>query len=116
MFTIHLNNLQFHSFHGVHKEEKILGNEYEVNVALTIDGDEPVNELWQTVNYESVYNIIVQRMKRPSELLESVAQDLAHLIYAQDERIRSVTVDIQKKYPPLTAIQGSVGVTYKKEF
>lgn len=116
MFTINLNNLQFHSFHGIHEAERILGNAFEVNVALDIDGDEYVTELWQTVNYVSVYSIVEQRMKIPTALLETLAQDLVQLIYAADERIRSITVNIQKKYPPITAMQGSVGVTYKKEF
>ena len=116
MFTISLNNLLFHSFHGVYEEEKILGNAYEVNVELTVDGSELVTELGQTVNYETVFAIAAKRMAIPTPLLESVAQDLANLIYEADQRIKSVKVNIQKKYPPLTTIQGSVGVTYKKEF
>jgi dihydroneopterin aldolase len=116
MLTIHLNNLQFHSFHGVHDEERILGNAFEVNVAVTIDGSAPVTSLQQTVNYELLYAIIVQRMGIPTALLETVAQDLAQLIHVTDHRIRSITVAIQKKYPPLIAMQGTVGVTYKKEF
>ena len=116
MFTIHLNNLQFHSFHGVHEEERVLGNAYEVNIELTIDEQESVTSLDQTVNYESVYAVIVQIMKLPTPLLETVAQDLANLIYAEDHRIRSIVVNIQKKYPPLATIQGHVSVIYKKEF
>lgn len=116
MFTIHLSKLQFHSFHGVHDEERVLGNAYEVNVELMIDAEEPVTSLDHTVNYESVYAVIVQRMKVPTSLLETVAQDLANLIYAADSRIKSIVVNIQKKYPPLATIQGHVGVTYKTSF
>ena len=116
MFTISLNNLQFHSFHGIYEEEKILGNAYEVNVELTVDGSEAVKNLSQTVNYESVYAITAKRMAIPTPLLETVAQDLANLLYEADKRTRSVKVNIQKKYPPLTSFQGTVGVTYKKEF
>ena len=115
MFTISLNNLQFHSFHGVYEEEKLLGNLYEVNIELTVDGKELVTELDQTVNYESVYEITAQRMMVPTPLLETVAQDLAGLIYAADKRTMSVKVNIQKKHPPVATIQGVVGVTYKKE-
>jgi len=116
VFTIHLTNLQFHSFHGIYEEEKLLGNLYEVNVELTVDGTEAVTELDQTVNYESVYAITAQRMSIATPLLETVAQDLANLLYAADNRTRSVKVNIQKKYPPFATIQGAVGVTYKKEF
>ena len=116
MFTIHLTNLQFHSFHGIYEEEKLLGNLYEVNVELTVDGNEAVTQLDQTINYESVYAITAQRMTIPTPLLETVAQDLANLLYAAEKRTRSVQVNIQKKYPPFATIQGSVAVTYKKEF
>jgi dihydroneopterin aldolase len=55
-------------------------------------------------------------MNTPSALLETVAQDLAHGIHAMDGRTRSVSVRIIKKHPPLHAFEGSVGVTYKKDF
>ena len=116
MFTIHLTNLQFHSFHGIYEEERILGNLYEVNVEITVDGNETVTDLSETVNYETAFAITAQRMTIPTPLLETVAQDLANLLYAAEKRTRSVKINIQKKYPPIATIQGSVGVTYKKEF
>jgi dihydroneopterin aldolase len=115
VFTIHLTNLQFHSFHGVYEEEKLLGNLYEVNVELMVDGIEPVTRLDQTVNYETVYAITAQRMTIPTPLLETVAQDLANLIYEANPRARSVKVNIEKKYPPVATIQGAVVVSYKKD-
>ena len=116
MFTIHLTNLQFHSFHGIYEEEKILGNAYEVNVELTVDAGGEVTTLDQTVNYESAYAIIAKRMGVPTALLETVAQDLAQLLAAADKHTKAVRVNIQKKYPPIATFQGAVGVTYKKEF
>ena len=32
--TIYLRNMQFYAFHGVNPEEKILGQRFEVDVAL----------------------------------------------------------------------------------
>ena len=34
MITIHLHHLIFFACHGLHEEEKILGNEYEVNAEV----------------------------------------------------------------------------------
>ncbi len=116
MFTIHLNNLQFFSFHGIHEEERVLGNSYEVNVALTIEGNEQVTALEQTVNYELVYSIVRERMEIPTGLLETVAQDLAHNIQSACPLIRSISVSIEKKNPPMATFHGSVAITYKKEF
>ena len=85
MFTIHLHKLLFHSFHGVFNEEKILGNEFEVNVDLEVDGGEPIRNLSQTVNYVGVYSCIKERMQLPTPLLETVAQDLIQAIHELDE-------------------------------
>ncbi len=116
MFTIHLNNLQFFSYHGIHEEEKILGNEYEVNAEVSFEEKGPVVHIHETINYTQIYALIKQRMNIPTHLLETVAQDLAQQIRALDPVIKSITISIEKKNPPLPNIQGSVGVTYKREF
>lgn len=116
MFTIKLHNLNFFSFHGVHDEEKILGNNYEVNIELSFDSAEQIKKLDQTINYASVYEIIKKRMSVPTPLLETLAQDLAQEIHLFDKRIRSVSVAVEKKNPPISNMEGSVGVTYMKDF
>jgi 7,8-dihydroneopterin aldolase/epimerase/oxygenase len=116
MFTIHLKNLRFFSFHGVYGEEKVLGNEYEVNADVTFNVADTVTELEQTVNYVNIYNLIKQRMNIPTALLETVAQGLVHDIHTLDERIISIKVSVIKLYPPITNFRGSVGVSYKKDF
>ena len=116
MFTIHLNNLRFFSFHGVYEEEKILGNEYEVNADVTFNVAETITELEQTVNYVNIYELIKQRMNIPTALLETVAQGLVHTIHTLDERITSITVSVKKIHPPIANFRGLVGVSYKKDF
>ena len=116
MFTIHLNDLQFFSYHGIHEEEKILGNEYGVNVEVEFEEKGLVTEIKDTINYVKIFHVIKQRMNIPTALLETLVQDLAQQIYALDKRITSITVSVEKKNPPIPNIQCSVGVSYKKEF
>ncbi len=116
MFTISLHNLSFFSFHGMHEEERILGNNYLVNIELTVDADENIKNIEQTVNYATVYQLIKQRMLIPTPLLETLAQDLAQQIHTMDDRIRSISVTVEKKDPPIANMQGSVSVNYKKDF
>lgn len=115
MFTIQLQHLIFFGFHGIHEEEKILGNEFEVNVSVVLE-DAQVSSIGQTVNYADIYEIIKKRMNIPTALLETLAQDLVDIIQQTDARIRSVSVSIEKKYPPIPGISGSVSVNYKKDF
>ena len=35
--TIHLHNLLFHAFHGIYEQEKIVGNDFEVNVKAELE-------------------------------------------------------------------------------
>ncbi len=116
MFTINLHNLIFHSFHGIHEEERILGNEFEVNVSLSFAPDQTITTLEQTINYATVYEIIKQRMQVATPLLETLVQDLTEEIRALDNRINSISVSVEKKNPPIPNMQGSVSVHYKKDF
>lgn len=116
MFTINLHNLIFHSFHGIYEEERILGNEFEVNVSLSFIADEYITTLEQTINYATVYEIIKQRMQIATPLLETLVQDLAEAIGAFDNRIQSISVSVEKKNPPMANMEGSVSVHYKKDF
>ncbi|MGG9972142.1 dihydroneopterin aldolase [Ferruginibacter sp. SUN002] len=115
MLSIHLNKLKFHSFHGMHEEEKVLGNELELNITVLVRNEEKIVSLKQTVNYVTLYEIIKQRMDKPTPLLETVAQDLADLITAFDNRISSVDINIKKLNPPIHNFHGQISVSYKKE-
>lgn len=116
MFTIQLHNLKFFSYHGVHEEERILGAEFEVNAELSFNEPNPVTSLDQTIDYIKIYALIKQRMSVPTALLETVAQGLAENIYAIDNRITSISINIKKTNPPIANFQGSVGVSFKKDF
>jgi dihydroneopterin aldolase len=116
MFTINLHNLIFHAFHGVYEEEKILGNTFEVNASVSFNPDEPVTHLHQTINYVTIFEIIKQRMQVATPLLETLVQDLTGEIKKTDDRIKSVSVSVEKKNPPMSNMEGSVSVQYKKDF
>ncbi len=59
MMIIGLEGMRFHALIGIHSEEKILGNEIEVSIYITIDAlgtseDHP----GKTLNYEILYETI----------------------------------------------------------
>ncbi len=114
--TIHLNNLQFFSFHGIHPEEKILGNEFEVNIEITINQPGKIDSIHQTVNYVTVYELVKKQMTIPTQLLETLAQEITEQIHLLDNRIQSISFSIKKLHPPIVNFEGSVGVSFKKEY
>ena len=112
MFTIHLTDLKFYSYHGFHEEERVLGSEYQVNATVGFAGEEKIVSLHQTVNYVSVFRIIKEQMDIPTQLLETLTQNIAEKIKALDTQIKTVSVRIDKINPPIKSFTGKVGVTY----
>lgn len=113
MFTIHLHNLLFNSFHGVYNEEKVLGGEYEVNAAVQVYTVHPLS-ITDTVNYVSIYAIIKKNMQTPVVLLETLINQITDEIFALDEKVKNVSIQIKKVNPPIENFQGSVGVSLTK--
>ncbi|MEI7472587.1 MAG: dihydroneopterin aldolase [Chitinophagaceae bacterium] len=116
MLSIHLHHLRFFSYHGLFEEEKILGNEFEVNVDVCFHTSEKITALNQTINYASVYEIVQQRMRVPTPLLETLAQEMTDTIRTLDDRIVSIRLQINKLYPPLKQLEGQLGVSWFQEY
>jgi 7,8-dihydroneopterin aldolase/epimerase/oxygenase len=116
MFTIHLHQLRFFAHHGVYEQEKLKGNNFEVDVDVDFNIPGPVTALQQTVDYVRLYNVIQQRMQQPTPLLETVAQDTAALLHQADSRINKVLIRIKKINPPIPGFSGSIAVSFTKTF
>ncbi|MDE6339803.1 MAG: dihydroneopterin aldolase [Muribaculaceae bacterium] len=63
--TIKLKDLLFHSLIGVEEQERIVGNEFRVNVELTYSADHFENEnLESTISYAEVYALVEEEMRK----------------------------------------------------
>ena len=116
MYTIHLNNLHFHAYHGLFDEEKIIGNEFIVNVEIGLSIEQIIDELNQTIDYSKVYKIIQDNMNIPTPLLETLVANISNSIYVYDNRINQISIKIEKKHPPIQNFTGNVAVSFKKSF
>jgi len=114
MLSIHLKDLLFHAHHGYYEEEKLLGNNFIVNLHLHYMAEENViHHLHQAVNYENVFAIIHKRMLHPTMLLETVAMELCNSVMDTFDKVHAVFVSIEKSNPPIPSLQGSVIVSYQ---
>ncbi len=116
MLTIHLQNLKFFAYHGHHEEERILGNEYEVDAIVQFQEHSQISHLDETINYTPLYKIIKDRMQIPSHLLEPLAIDIGTTMKNEFLQIQVISIKITKMHPPISGFQGSVAVTWHKEF
>ena len=117
MIKVQLHNLQFNSFHGIHEEEKILGNDYVVNVCVEFNEEtEVIDSIHETINYAEIYKIIKSGMDNPTPLLETVIMEAGKSIHHKFPELHSINISIEKMHPPIEGMQGSAIVSWQKEF
>jgi len=103
MALIALEGMRFYAYHGFYKEERKTGGFYQVDVYIetSLSRKTYQDDLFSTVNYETVHFICKSAMKKPTKLIESVAARIIVGIKKQFERLDSVRVRIKKENPPL---------------
>lgn len=102
---ITLSNMEFYSFIGRYKEEKIIGTRFLVSVTLTCDLFQAAqtDNLSQTINYQSVYCSIKKVMQQPANLIEAAAYSIIQTLKQEFEAIKTVRVTVAKLNPMLSA-------------
>ncbi len=116
MGLIQIENMEFYSFHGHFKEERIVGNKFLVNLTIETDMSVPQesDNLKDAVNYQRIYEIVKQQMEMKSYLLEHIAGRIIDSIYAEMEGIKKIKVKVSKMNPPMGGKIGSVSVMMEK--
>ena len=114
MYTIHLHNLEFFSFHGVHEEESVLGNHFLINLDVNTDIQGEISSVSDTIDYSVIYTIVKNHMDRPRPLLEQVASGIADEIITMSSLVKSVQITIKKMQAPIIQFRGEVGVSFSK--
>lgn len=112
MGLIQIENMEFYSFHGHFKEERIVGNKFLVDLTVETDMEVPSksDNLKDAVNYQRLYEIIKQQMEMKSHLLEHIAGRILDSIYAEMGGIKKATVKVSKMNPPMGGKIGSVSI------
>lgn len=114
MLSIHLHNIILFAFHGIYEEEKILGNEFELNITVAYSPKKiPIKHLQDTIDYIAVYELVKKRMAISTPLLETLASEMAEEILATFFLAEKVSISIKKLYPPVSQFKGNVGVSFE---
>ncbi|MCX6022020.1 MAG: dihydroneopterin aldolase [Chloroflexi bacterium] len=105
--AIFLEGMVFYGYHGVHEEERALGQRFEVDLEVETDTSKAgkSDDLNHTVNYSALYRVTKEAVEgTPRNLLEALAEDLAARILAGFPVV-AVRIRIRK---PGVAIKGSI--------
>lgn len=103
MSKVALEGMQFYAYHGYYEEERLIGGQFVVDVYIDTNFviAAQSDDLSGTVNYETVYFICRMEMKRPSKLIEHVAQRIHNKLSSVFTKASGVVVRISKLNPPL---------------
>jgi len=103
---IRLSDLRFRAYHGVLPQERVVGNDYCVNLSLTLSAVADAtytDQLDGTVNYAEAYQIVQAEMAAPSALLEHVAQRILTRLFNRFDLVEKAAVEVIKINPPFSA-------------
>jgi len=103
MSVISIEGMEFFAYHGCFKEEQIIGTKFNVDLYLETDTSkaEKSDNLYDTVNYLSVYQVVKDEMNTKSKLLEHVGRRIISRVKKDFPSIKYAKIKIKKLNPPL---------------
>ena len=103
MSTISIEGMEFFAYHGCFKEEQIIGTKFIVDLFLETDTAlaEKSDNLNDTVNYQTVYQVVKAEMETKSKLLEHVGRRVLTRIKKEFPTVIHARLKIKKLNPPL---------------
>ncbi len=117
LITLHLSELRFFAYHGLYEEEKQMGNEFELNISVSFFSTrQVVEDLGDTINYASIYELARTEMLQPRELLETFLSQLAGKIKAAYPQVVRLKMSLYKLQMPLSNFTGRIGVEIEKDY
>lgn len=116
MLTIALESVRFFAYHGLYKEEQVLGNHFILDVQVSIPEPEHPSMLVESVNYETLYNIACKVMEVPQPLLEQVVHDITAAIREKYPSVTHSKVTLRKQAPPFGGDLAYAVVSLDKQY
>ena len=109
---IYITDLRFHAFHGVMPQERLVGNDYSIDIKIGYDVSDAMisDEVDDTLNYAEVYQIVDQEMGVPSKLVERVAYRICDRLFRKYASISSIDIRLTKLNPPFGADCKGAGI------
>lgn len=107
-----LRNVRFHAFHGVLPQERQVGGDFLVNLRVGYPFEKAMesDEVGDTLNYATLFDLVKREMNIPSQLLEHVAGRIVKAIVAAFPAVTSIDLELIKQNPPMGADSDGAGV------
>lgn len=106
MFTVSVHGIQLHAKVGLYPEEKIKGNDFEIDVDVLLNINKVANIPF--LDYTELQKAVTEAFKEEGELLEDFLKKIHQRIKKQWPEIEKLKITIRKMNPP---IEGKVKYT-----
>ena len=117
MISIELKDVLIQANHGLYQGESKTGNIYHIDLSVQYDeGSSTFDKLQDTINYVELYEIVKQRMRVPTPLLEKLCDRIIRQIKIQYPFITEARISLYKIQAPVENFEGKVGVILHKIF
>lgn len=117
MDKILLKNLGFYGYHGVLKEESVLGQKFFIDIELYVDTKEAgiKDDMNKSVSYADVYEVvkIIAEDKR-FNLIEALAENISIEVLEKFELVKEIMVRVKKPEAPVKGIYDYFGVEIRR--
>jgi dihydroneopterin aldolase len=117
MGLIEIEGMRFYAYHGHFEAERIVGNEFQVDVSLETNciPASISDDLNDALNYQAVYDLVKNEMQISSHLLENVAKRILDSLFSEFPNIQKAWVKVSKLNPPMGGQIKRVSVTLTKQ-
>ena len=102
---ITLTNVRFRALHGVLPQERRVGGDYLLTLRVGFDVSRAVqsDDVADTLNYATLYEMARQEMAIPSQLLEHVAGRIGQRVLSEWPEVTTIDLTLTKENPPMGA-------------
>lgn len=99
MLTVSVHGIALHAYVGLYPEEKITGNDFEIDVDVHVDTADI--QALPFLDYSLINEWVHEAFSRPGELLEQFVKDIHTTVKKRFPEASSVKVLIRKLNPPM---------------
>jgi 7,8-dihydroneopterin aldolase/epimerase/oxygenase len=114
---INIEGIKLYAFHGCLEEEAKIGANYIVDVYITTDFSTAAlsDDLKETIDYCTIYEISKKQMAVRSKLIEQVCKRIFDEISSEFKTITFLRVKLTKLMPPMNGNVEKVSVEMESE-
>lgn len=112
---VFLKNVRFHAFHGVMPQERQIGGDFllTLRVGYPLAKAMESDNVADTLNYATLFDLAKREMDIPSQVLEHVAGRIVKSVTTSFPEVTSIDLELTKLNPPMGADSDGAGVVLK---